>query len=66
MPCFQSFKGFSVVPIYGASGSGTSTLGKKISGYRCYGLTADENYLLVCEYGENGKDPEIVVFRRRY
>lgn len=21
---------------------------------RCYGLTADENYLLVCEYGENG------------
>ena len=32
---------------------------------RCYGLTADENYLLVCEYGENGSDPEIVVFKRR-
>lgn len=32
---------------------------------RCYGLTADENYLLVCEYGENGTEPEIVVFKKR-
>lgn len=32
---------------------------------RCYGLTADEKYLLVCEYGENGADPEIVVFKKR-
>lgn len=32
---------------------------------RCYGLTADENYLLVCEYGNNGADAEIVVFQRR-
>ena len=32
---------------------------------RCYGLTADENYLLVCEYGQNGTDAEIVVFARR-
>lgn len=32
---------------------------------RCYGLTADEHYLLVCEYGENGSDAEIVVFKRR-
>lgn len=32
---------------------------------RCYGLVGDENYLLVCEYGDNGSDPEIVVFRRR-
>lgn len=32
---------------------------------RCYGLTADENWLLVCEYGENGEAPQIVVFRRR-
>lgn len=29
------------------------------------GLTADENYLLVCEYGENGADAEIVIFKRR-
>jgi len=32
---------------------------------RCYGLTADERYLLVCEYGEGGADAEIVVFARR-
>lgn len=32
---------------------------------RCYGLTADENYLLVCEYGCNGADPEIVCYKRR-
>lgn len=32
---------------------------------RCYGLTADENYLLVCEYGENGANPEIVIFKKR-
>ena len=32
---------------------------------RCYGLTADKNYLLVCEYGENGSDAEIVVYKRR-
>lgn len=39
-------------------------IGKKNSS-RCYGLAADENYLLVCEYGENGSDAEIVVFRKR-
>lgn len=32
---------------------------------RCYGLTADEDYLLVCEYGEGGSDAEIVVFKKR-
>lgn len=32
---------------------------------RCYGLTADENYLLVCEYGPNGSDAQIVLFKKR-
>lgn len=32
---------------------------------RCYGLTADENDLLVCEYGEGGSEAEIVVYKRR-
>lgn len=32
---------------------------------RCYGLTADEHHLLVCEYGAGGADAEIVVFKRR-
>lgn len=32
---------------------------------RCYGLTADENNLLVCEYGEGGSDAEIIVYKKR-
>ena len=32
---------------------------------RCYGLAADSGHLLVCEYGCNGADPEIVVYKRR-
>lgn len=31
---------------------------------RCYGLAADEKYLLVCEYGDCGADAEIIVFKR--
>lgn len=32
---------------------------------RCYGLAADEKYLLVCEYSAGGADPEIVIYKRR-
>ena len=32
---------------------------------KCFGLVANMHFLLVCEYGENGTDPEIVVFKRR-
>ena len=32
---------------------------------RCYGMIACHEFLLVCEYGENGADPEIVVYKRR-
>lgn len=28
---------------------------------RCYGLTADENYLLVCEYGDGGSEVSILM-----
>jgi hypothetical protein len=38
---------------------------KKLGSDRCYGLTADENYLLVCEYGEGGSDAAIVVYKKR-
>lgn len=38
---------------------------EKTNSDRCYGLTADEHYLLVCEYGENGADPQIIVFKQR-
>lgn len=32
---------------------------------RCYGIVADEWHLLVCEYGCEGADPKIVLFKRR-
>ena len=31
---------------------------------KCYGLVADEHYLLVCEYGEGGSDAEIIILKR--
>lgn len=38
---------------------------KKENSDRCYGLVADNHYLLVCEYGCNGEDPEIIVYKKR-
>jgi hypothetical protein len=32
---------------------------------RCYGVVANEDFILICEYGCNGSDPEIVSYRRR-
>ena len=40
-----------------------SQLRKKNSD-RCYGLAADEKYMMVCEYSEGGTDAELVLFRR--
>ena len=38
---------------------------EKLGGGRCYGLLADETHLMVCEYGEDGADPEIIIFKKR-
>lgn len=32
---------------------------------RCYGLAADERHLLVCEYGNDGSDAEIILYKKR-
>lgn len=32
---------------------------------RCYGVVACESFILVCEYGCNGVEPEIVRYQRR-
>lgn len=32
---------------------------------RCFGLVAGMEFLLVCEYGKNGTNPEIVVYKKR-
>lgn len=37
---------------------------EKKNSTRCYGIAADENYLLVCEYGENGSNAEIIVYKK--
>lgn len=34
-------------------------------GKSCYGVIAREGFILVCEYGENGANPELVVYKRR-
>lgn len=32
---------------------------------RCYGIACCEKYILVSEYGKNGADAELVLFKRR-
>ena len=32
---------------------------------RCFGIAADENYLLVCEYGCGGSEPKIILYKKR-
>lgn len=32
---------------------------------RCFGLLAGMDFLLVSEYGENGIDPELIIYKRR-
>ena len=32
---------------------------------RCFGIAANADFLLVCTYGENGVDPELVVYKKR-
>ena len=58
LPCGQTVKLWDDNKIYYIN-----QLEKK-DGEKCYGLTADEHYLLVCEYGEGGSDAEIVILKR--
>lgn len=34
-------------------------------GEKCFGLVAGMDFLLVSEYGENGTNPEIVIYKKR-
>lgn len=38
---------------------------EKAGSNRCYGITADENYLLVSEFGTDGKNAEIIIYKKR-
>ena len=35
------------------------------SGGRCFGILGNADFLLVASYGEGGKDPELIVFKKR-
>lgn len=35
------------------------------SGKSCFGIIARENFLLICSYGENAANPELVLYKRR-
>ena len=37
---------------------------EKTGSTRCYGLVTDGTYLLVCEYGDNGEDAEIIILKK--
>ncbi len=48
---------------------GTTYLGNQLEsefgGDRCFGVLANMDFILVCTYGENGADPELVLYRKR-
>lgn len=37
----------------------------EFGGDRCYGIVAGMDFLLVCTYGENGTNPELVMYKKR-
>jgi len=32
---------------------------------KCYGIVCNMSFILVCEYGENGANPEIILYKKR-
>ena len=46
----------------------TTYLGNQLepeSGDRCFGVLANADFILVCTYGENGADPELLLYKKR-
>jgi len=37
----------------------------EFGGDRCFGVLANMDFILVCTYEENGKDPELVIYKKR-
>ena len=48
---------------------GTTYLGNQLEselgGERCFGVLASMEFILVCTYGKDGADPELVLFKKR-
>ena len=42
-------------------------LGNQLEGSegRCYGIVGNTEFLLICSYGEDGADPELVLYKKR-
>ena len=40
-------------------------LEKSVASESCYGVVADEEIILICEYGENGSNPKLVLIKER-
>ena len=38
---------------------------KLFGGDRCFGIAANMDFILVCTYEEDGKDPELVLYKKR-
>ena len=38
---------------------------KSVASDSCYGVVADEEIILICEYGENGSNPKLVLIKER-
>ena len=37
----------------------------EFGGDRCFGIAANMDFLLVCTYEENGRNPELVIYKKR-
>jgi len=40
-------------------------LESELGGNRCFGIAANMDFILICTYGENGENPELVVYKKR-
>lgn len=38
---------------------------ERVGNERCYGVVANEEFILVCEYGCNGADPRLILYKSR-
>lgn len=63
MPCGGALKLLDDNDIY--LGTQAECLYNDGSRARCFGLASGMSFLLVCEYGENGAEPQLIVYKRR-
>ena len=40
-------------------------LESEFGGDRCFGILANMDFIIICTYGEDGVDPELVFYKKR-